>query len=187
MGELSRRLRGTALVAALVLLTLLAAPGTASAAGTGVGTVPTGTITPLLDCIKKESNGSVTALLGYTSSARTAVTIARGQLNQLSPSRLTGAQPTTFQPGTKHGAFAVTITNAEYMNGAYWWVDGNVTYFDWPRTQQGPYCAPGTTLPAAGNGTGIAIALLAAGVVGALAVRSLRRAVTRGPGAPAPA
>ena len=183
MRNLSRWARSAAALAgAVALLTLLAVPGTASAATSpGIGTVPTGTITPTLQCLTKGSNGSVTAVLGYTSAAKTTATIAVGQLNQLSPSRLSGKQPSTFQPGAHPGVLSLTMTSSEYMNGAYWWVDGNVVYFDWARTQNGPFCSPGTTLPANGNGTGIAVGLVAAGLAGVLVVRRVRRTAGRPP------
>ena len=179
MRDLSRRVRAAVLAGAIAMLAVLAVPGTASAATTGIGTVPTGTITPTLQCITKKSDGSVTAVLGYTSSAKTTATIAVGQLNQLSPSRFSGKQPSTFQPGAHPGVLSLTLTSTEYMNGAYWWVDGNVVYFDWARTQSGPFCSPGTTLPANGNGTGIAVGLVAAGLVGVVVVRRVRRTQLR--------
>ena len=172
-------MRAAVATALLALLAVLALPGTASAGTTGIGTVPTGTITPLLDCITKNRDGSVTAVLGYTNASASTATIAVGQLNQLSPSRFSGRQPSTFQTGTHRGVLSLTLTNAEYMNGAYWWVDGNVVYFDWPRTQSGPYCSPGTSLPATGNGTGLVIALAVAGVVGALLLRRARPGLRR--------
>ena len=161
-----------AVLAAALLLLVSPAP---AGAATGVGTVPSGTVTPSTECVQKNSNGTYTALLGYSSSAATAVTIAKGQLNQLAPTRLDGAQPTTFQPGAHRGAFSVTLTSSEYTNGAYWYVDGGFAYFDLARTRQGPFCPAGTALPATGNGTGVAAALVLAGAIGVLLVRRVRR------------
>jgi LPXTG-motif cell wall-anchored protein len=182
MRDLSRQLRAVVLAAAtalLALLAVLAVPGTASAATTpGIGTVPTNTITPLLDCVQKNKDGSVTAILGYTNASTRTQTITVGSLNQIAPSRFSGTQPTTFKPGTQHGVLSLPMTNSEYMGGDYWYVDGNFAYFGWTWTQNGPFCAPGTSLPATGNGTGIAIGLLAAGLVGGLVVRRVRRRTT---------
>src|SRR3712207_6411123 len=107
------RLGRAALVAVLALLAVVAAPGPASA---------TGSVTPILDCLRQNPNGSYTAVLGYTNTSRSPVTIPRGTWNRISPAGYDGSQPTVFQPGTRHGAVTVTITRSEYMGGPYWWL-----------------------------------------------------------------
>jgi hypothetical protein len=172
-GRSSRRARArltrAALVAVVAFLALVAVPGTASAGNNGV--------TPFLDCLRQNPNGSYTAVLGYTNTSRTAVTIPRGTWNKISPSKYDGPQPTVFEPGTKHGAVTVTISKNEYMGGPYWWLDGEFVYWGWAWTHDGgaATCPSSTELPEEGNGTGPAIALLAAGLVGAVLVQRANR------------
>jgi hypothetical protein len=169
------RLARAALVAILALVGLVAAPGTAAAAAGD------GTITPVLNCLRQNSDWTYTAVLGYTNSARNTEKIPLGTWNSISPTRYNGGQPTSFSSGTKHGAFSVTLTRSEYMGGPYWYLDGKFVFFGWAWSNGVTACPPSTELPEEGNGTGPAIALAAAGVVGAFAVHRARRR------APAPA
>jgi hypothetical protein len=154
-----------ALVAVIGLVALLAVPGAASATNPRVD--------PFLDCYVVNKNGTYTALIGYTNTG-SARTIPLGTNNRFSPSRLQGAQPTSFSSGTRHGAFSVTVTPAEVSAGARWEVDGNVLdYMDAARTSS--TCPPSTELPEDGNGTGPAIVLVGAGVIGVVAVHRARR------------
>ena len=73
------RIPRAALVAVVVLVGLVASPGLASAGTNGV--------TPFLDCLRQNPNGSYTAVLGYTNTSRTAVTIPPGALNKISPAK----------------------------------------------------------------------------------------------------
>ncbi len=170
------RLARAALVAVVVLVGLVAGPGPASAGSNGV--------TPILDCLRQNPNGSYTAVLGYTNTSRTAVTIPRGTWNRISPATYDGPQPTVFQPGTRHGAVTVTISKSEYMGGPYWWLDGEFVYWGWAWTHDGSAatCPSSTELPVEGNGTGPVIALLAAGLVGGVAVQRARRQALAGRG-----
>jgi hypothetical protein len=163
------RLTRAALVAVIAVVGLVAAPGTASAAGGD------GSVTPILDCLRQNTNGTYTAVLGYTNSARSTEDIARGAWNKMSPTRFDGQQPTTFASGTKHGAYTVTITQAEYMGGSYWYLDGKFAFIGWVWSSGVPTCPASTELPEDGNGTGPAIALVLAGAVGAVAVHRVRR------------
>jgi hypothetical protein len=178
-GGVKRLAVRAVLGAAAAGLVMVATPGSASATTTGIGTVPTNTITPILECITKGTDGSLTALLGYTNASKSTQTLKVGTLNQLAPSRANGSQPTSFQPGTHHGVFSVKLSKSEYMGGDYWYVDGNFAYFGWAWTQNGPFCSAATELPATGNGTGIAIALLVAGAVGVLVVHGVVRRAGR--------
>lgn len=160
-------LRG-ALPVVVALAALSMTPGEASASS-GYGSV-----TPVLDCVQQNSNGSYTAVVGYSSSYSTTKTIPHGYHNYISPSKYDGPQPTTFKPGTQHGVFALTVSNydALYSNPT-WYVDGN-TLSGWGASLSAS-CPLPTQLPAVGNDTGAGIALLVAGALGVLVVVRLRR------------
>jgi len=167
------RVTRVALTALVAAVALVATPGTASAIGE---------VTPVLECVRKNSNGTYTAVLGYTNSSTAPVTIPQGSRNTVSPTKYNGWQPTTFQPGTHRGAVTVTVTGSEYLTGAtYWNLDGNVAYYGWTWTRNGPTCPPSTELPAEGNGTGAVIALGIAAVVGAANVHPARRRALAAP------
>jgi hypothetical protein len=152
------------LVALVAGVCLVAVPGSAS------GAVK---IDPIVDCYVQNSDGSFTVVIGYANPGG-ARTIPLGTSNRVHPSRLQGVQPTSFLPGTQHGVFSTTVTGAEVAAGARWELDGRVLdYRDVSRTAPG--CPASTELPEDGNGTGPAIALAFAGVVGAVAVRRVRR------------
>ncbi|WP_222265557.1 hypothetical protein [Modestobacter marinus] len=172
------RLARAALVAVLALVGLLAVPGTASAAPGD------GTITPVLDCLRQNPDGTYTAVLGYTNSARSTEPIPVGTWNTISPAKYNGGQPTSFVSGTRHGAFSVTLTKSEYMGGPSWYLDGKFVFFGWAWTNGVTTCPPSTELPEEGNGTGPAIAVAVAGLVGAFAVHRARRRALAGVGAP---
>jgi hypothetical protein len=152
-----------------VLVALIAAPGTASAASGD------GSVTPLVDCLGQNKDGTYTAVLGYTNSARTAETIPVGTWNKISHSKYDGPQPTTLQAGTKHGAYTVTMTKSEYSGGPSWFLDGKFAFFGSAWATGVPACPTSTQLPEDGNGTGPAIALVVAGVIGAVVVHRVRR------------
>jgi hypothetical protein len=174
-GRLARAL----LVAVVTLVALVAAPGTASAAAGD------GTITPILDCLRQNPDGTYTAVLGYTNPARTTEKIPVGTWNTVSPAKYNGPQPTSFASGTKHGAYSVTMTRSEYMGGPSWFLDGKFVFFGWSWSNGVATCPPSTELPEEGNGTGPAIAVAVAGVIGAVAVHRVRRRALAGAGAPA--
>jgi hypothetical protein len=162
----ARRLRArasrAALVAVIALIGLVTVPGAASAAGT---------VTPLLDCIVKNGDGSWTAVLGYRNTTRSAVTIPVGADNQVTPAPYGDPQPTVFEPGVHRGAFTVTV---ERGAGLVWHLDQDnlIAHFD-----SAAACPSSTELPEEGNGTGPAIGLAVAGAVGAVLVhRANRRA-----------
>ena len=169
----ARRLRArvtrAALVAVIALVGLLASPGTALAVGE---------VTPALDCVRKNSNGTYTAVLGYTNRASVPITLPVGSRNKVAPASQDGRQPTTFQPGTQRGAFTMTLTSSEYTrSGNYWAIDGNIAYIGQVLAPNAATCPASTELPEEGNGTGPAIALTAAGLVGGVMVhRANRRA-----------
>ncbi len=172
------RLARAALVAVLALLALIAAPGTASAAGGD------GSITPLLDCLRQNPDGTYTAVLGYTNSSRSTEKISLGTWNTVSPAKYNGGQPTSFSSGTKHGAYSVTMTKSEYMGGPSWFLDGKFVFFGWAWAAGGPASPPSTELPAEGNEPGAGMAVAGAGLVGAVAVHRVRRRALAGAGTP---
>ena len=169
----ARRLRAratrAALVAVIALIGLLASPGTALAVGE---------VAPVLDCVRKNTNGTYTAVLGYTNRASVPITLPVGSRNKVAPASQDGRQPTTFQPGTVRGAFTMTLTSTEYTrSGNYWAIDGNIAYVGQVLAPNAAICPTSTELPEEGNGTGPAIGLAVAGVVGAVLVhRANRRA-----------
>ena len=172
--QLLRRCRRTTLRMAFAglaaVLVLTASAGSASAAS--------GAVKPLLDCWTLGKDGVYTLVFGYTNTgASTSVPI--GAFNQLSPSSLQGKQPTAFAAGTRHGVFSLRIPQSE-VNQGYWYLDYNTFVFYHGVSVPSAACPPGTALPAGGNGAGAAIALLTAGVLGALFVRrAVRRAGLR--------
>jgi hypothetical protein len=70
------------------------------------------------------------------------------------------------------------------MGGPYWWLDGEFVYWGWAWTHDGSAatCPSSTELPEEGNGTGPAIALVAAGLVGGVVVQRARRRALAGLG-----
>ena len=157
------------LVAVIALVGLFASPGMASAAATY-------TVKPVLNCYKENSDGSWTVVVGYVNSSRKTVGIPRGPDNQAYPSKFATLPPTSFKPGTVNGAFTAKVSVSDLYSGARWVLDGYTLDY---RAAAGSsaVCPSSTELPEEGNGTGPAIGLAAAGVVGAVLVhRANRRA-----------
>ena len=155
-------------VAGLVAATaVVASPGTALAAGT---------ITPLLDCWTV-SGSTTTLVLGYSNTKSKAATYdVGGSSNSWTPAKYNGRQPDTFEVGTFHGSYSVTMASSDVAT-ATWTLGSTVLDVSDAKAATGT-CPPGTSLPASGNGTGAAIALVAAGGLGVLLVhRARRRAV----------
>jgi hypothetical protein len=152
-------------------LAVTVTPGVASAAG--------GTVTPLMDCYTREKDGSYTLVFGYSNPNGNTRNVS-GYYNSLSPSKFQGSQPTRFAAGTTHGAFTLRAGLQDTYQG-YWYLDGHtLTFYDAMRAADA--CSASTPLPASGNGTGLAVGLVVAGVAGTLVVRRL---VRRGQGEPA--
>jgi len=157
-----------AAVAALTAASLLAAPGTASAYGT---------VSPLLDCVVTNGNGTYTAVLGYANTTGRRQSIPVGTYNMLTPSWVDQVQPTTFSSGTHHGVFTVTLSWIDLLFRPSWRLSGDsVDYSDVTSNT----CPSSTEMPSAGNGTGTALGLLAAGVVGAFLIRRYARRAGQG-------
>ncbi|SET98682.1 hypothetical protein [Geodermatophilus poikilotrophus] len=162
-----RLLLRAALVAVVAVVALVAVPGAASARGT---------VVPLLDCVVANDDGSWTAVFGYRNTSSSPVRIPTGPRNKVTPATVGSPQPTTFQPGTHRGAFTVTVARGA---GPMWHLDGTNLA---ARRGTATACPSSTQMPADGNGTGAAIALVAAGLVGTVAVQRARRRAPAGRG-----
>lgn len=131
-------------------------------------------VVPLVDCIRIDGDGTWTAIFGYDNRTGADVGIPVGPANRVTPKSFDGKQPTHFEPGIHHGAVVVTVPKG----GGPMWHLGSVNLA--ARTSD-TVCDASTQLPADGNGTGLVVALGAAGVVGAVLVR---RAGYRAPSFP---
>jgi hypothetical protein len=158
------RLAHAAMVPVIATVGLLGAPGTASAAGT---------VTPVLNCTTPAAGGGFTAVVGYDNTTGETVTIPYGKQNRIVSGQYDGAQPTVFAAGRNDGAFSVTITSSS----ATWTLSGQQLLL---KPSQASACPASTELPEDGNGTGPAIGLVLAGVVGAIAVNRFRRRTLAG-------
>jgi len=155
------------LVAAVAVMSLVATPGVASARGT---------VVPLLDCVVTNGDGSWTAVFGYENTSSSPVRIPTGPRNKVTPAPVGSPQPTTFQPGTHRGAFAVPVARG---GGPMWHLDGTNLA---ARLGSATACPSAEELPANGNGAGWTIALAAATLVGTVALQRERRRAPAGDG-----
>ncbi len=172
-GGHGRRPRSlAALIAVCCAVLLSSAPGVASAV--------TGEVTPFVDCYTTNSDGTRTVVLGYTNVAEETITIGHGDKNTIVPSRFQGSQPKHFVPGTQRGAFSLRLTRADLAGDARWELDR--TTLDLSAVTSADACSPSTPLPSLGNGTGLAVVLVAGGAFGGFFVRRvIRRAGASGP------
>jgi hypothetical protein len=114
--------------------------------------------------------GAYTAVLGYDNPSGSKVTVPRGASNKFTPTRYDGNQPTTFLPGRQRGVFSLTVDHPSVK----WKLDSSTLRLDRNATR----CPPSTEMPEQGNGTGIAVGLLAGGVLGVFLVRRMQRRLT---------
>jgi hypothetical protein len=128
------------------------------------------TVTPTVNCVTVNADGSFTALFGYSNTGTTQTLIKRGPSNQITPSNLDGSQPDTFAPGTTYGAFSLTIAAG---GTATWTLHGNRQAV---ATALSTRCGPPVSLPQEGNGLGLVLGLIVAALAGTVAIR---RIVTR--------
>ena len=140
----------------------------ASVAAPGIASAEPLTLTGSVDCVIPGSGGAFTAILGYQNTLGHSVWLPDGWLNLLTPFNYSGRQPTTFDPGVHHGVFSVRITDG----AATWWLVGTPVAI---TETSAPHCPPPTQMPGDGNGSGVAIGLVIAGVLGVLIVRRLQR------------
>ncbi len=151
---------------ACLALLVAAAPLT----GTGVASAAPSTITPVLECVVVHGSGSYTAVIGYSNDSGETVTVPYGAQNKFTPTRFDGSQPTTFAPGRQRGVFSVTVDHPSVK----WMLEDATLWLD----ADGPRCPPPTEMPADGNGTGLAVGLGVAGLVGLALVRRMQRRTT---------
>jgi hypothetical protein len=136
------------------------------------------TVTPFVDCLSLNLDGTYTVVFGYANRGDEAVTIPLGSMNKMYPSRFQGSQPTEFLPGTHHGAFSVRVSVLS-LNSVSWAL--GVDSLLYAVADLAVLCSPSTPLPAHGNGTGLAVALVGGGAFGVFFVRRLiRRAAPTG-------
>jgi hypothetical protein len=137
--------------------------------GTGVAAAETRSVTPVIECVILHPGGGYTAVLGYDNPSTGTVTVPVGPENKITPASAVGGQPDTFLPGRQRGVFSLTVANGTPT--LRWTLDGSTASVQ-PREST---CPPPTEMPADGNGTGLAIGLGAAGLVGWLVVRRTQR------------
>jgi hypothetical protein len=163
-GRRRRAAVRTGVAGLVAAVAVVATPGSALAAGT---------ITPLLDCWTV-SGSTTTLVLGYANTKSKAATYdVGGSSNSWSPTRYNGRQPDTFEVGTFHGSYSVTMPSSD-VAAATWTLGSTVLDVSDAKATTSS-CPPGTSLPGDGNGTGAAVALVAAGGIGLLVVRRARR------------
>jgi hypothetical protein len=125
----------------------------------------TPTVTPAVNCITTHTDGTFTALFGYTNSSGATVTLSKGGPdNSISPSNLDGPQPDTFASGTTYGAFSVTVPAG---GTATWTLHGNRQAV---ASASSLSCGPPVSMPQDGNGFGVIIMLVIAAAVGVVTV-----------------
>ncbi|WP_409331127.1 hypothetical protein [Trujillonella humicola] len=167
IGARFARLGAIGVIAALMMIFT---PGTASASGT---------VTPIVDCYRYNGDGTYWIVLGYSNTTGSQKTYPYGTANQVYPTRLQGQQPRQFAAGTVHGTWRVLLTHSEiFYQDARWILNGQTLRYSY-YVQYATVCPPTTVLPADGNGTGTAVALGAAGAVGAAVLYRFRRKLAR--------
>jgi hypothetical protein len=156
--------RGLAVLVLLTGVALVTAPAATAASPF---------VLPFVDCAVKNSDGSWTLVLGYTSTYTTTQTFSHGNDNHVWPSAHQGDVPTSFYPGTHHAVWSITVSASDLGGSARWQLDGTTLPFD-DVVKAG--CSTAVDMPADGNGLGGVIVLAAAGlgVAGAVAFRRIR-------------
>jgi len=156
----------TVLLAVCFAVWLSAVPGIAAAA-------PPMSVTPFVDCYREDPDGTLTIVLGYTSTWKKATTIGWGSRNSLYPAQYHRSQPKQFVTGTQHGVLALRLSASDLAAGARWELDR--TTLDFSSARSASECSPSTPLPALGNGAGFAVVLVAGGAFGVWFVRRVIR------------
>jgi hypothetical protein len=152
-------------VAVLTLIGVLAAPGAASAAPKMV--------TPLLDCYVVNGDGSVTVVLGYTSTwpNQVSIPLANGK-NYIDLGDFSSQLPTKFEAGTHHGVATLHLSQAD-LAGLSWYLDG--TTLDVAAASRNAGECSATQLPALANGAALVLGVGLAGVAGVVMAQRARR------------
>lgn len=169
-SRIRARLARLGAIGVIAALAMIFTPATASAT-TGVA--------PIVDCYRDNGDGTFWVVLGYNNATGRQQIYNYGTANQVYPTRLQGQQPKQFAAGTVHGAWTVRLTYQEiFYQDARWVLNGTTLRYS-HYVQYATVCPPTTQLPADGNGTGTAVALGAAGVVGAAVLYRFRRRLSR--------
>lgn len=71
--------------------------------------VPSQSVSPVLECVTKNSDGTYTAYFGYNNPSATQATIPHGAGNNFHPSPQDRWQPTIFEPGRQVKVFSVVF------------------------------------------------------------------------------
>ena len=114
-----------AVLAVVVVLSGLAGLGLAGpAAAADLDCTPMGDpacrdLTPVVECVWVETNGSRTIVWGYDNPSSSTLHIDIGNKNKMSPGAEDGGQPTDFLPGRKINAFVTNVpgTSASWRLG----------------------------------------------------------------------
>ncbi|UTW63691.1 DUF11 domain-containing protein [bacterium SCSIO 12741] len=77
-------------------------------------------ISPVLECVYPDTNGSYTAVFGYNNPNNTVVNLAIGGQNEFVPAPQNQGQPTAFQPGRQWDVFEVNFNGSNLV----WKLDG---------------------------------------------------------------
>lgn len=94
--------------------------GNQETAKTVVFTVPPAPLTPILECVRQNSNNTFTATFGYQNDNSFVVTVPLSANNKFTTTPASGAPVTTFQPGRVRNAFTVTYSG----NNLGWYLRG---------------------------------------------------------------
>jgi hypothetical protein len=177
MRRTTRRSPGArGLTRLLVRFVLVTGLGLAVAGVAGSASAAAPTVTPLLDCSFANGDGSLTVVLGYTSTYPNQVSIPlTNKKNYTNPASYGSALPTKFQAGTHHGVAALTLTKADLSASPYWYLDGTTLRLPGAPDPSGK--CNSVQLPGFANGAALTVGLVLAGVVGALVVWRVRRRV----------
>lgn len=136
----------------------------------GVAQAAPSPVQPYVSCYWPNSDGSITADIGYNNSSATTQTYPIGSLNFVSPAPQDRGQPTVFLPGGHDNVWAPTVSAADLSAGADWTLNGVKL-----STSVGgvPQCAT-KPVPITGGAGGFITFAIAAVAIGAL-VFSRRR------------
>jgi len=79
-------------------------------------------LTPTLDCVSANADGTYNAFFGYSNTNAVAVSLSVGKNNLFTPPPDSQGQPTSFEPGTQTGVFAVVFKGTSLV----WHLDGSI-------------------------------------------------------------
>jgi hypothetical protein len=115
--------RGGLALLAVPLFSLFATQGAQAAA-------PAGSLKPFLNCYWDNGDNTVTVSLGVSSANSSAVSVAVGGDNKITPGTADRGQPTSFAVGVNNNVWAVTVTYPQIDAGINWQLAGNSVAID---------------------------------------------------------